>query len=415
MDIKATDDYLGRLARLNAMGGKELARAFVNHPDDGVDAASQLLGQALLSSMEGDVPTFLQRAEGARDAAPDHPRALATLATALAAAERPAEAIQSAQAAILSDSTARSWEVLGTLFLDQGNLEQAEDAFRSALERDEGSFLGARGVAVARWRRGDQATALRYLAKAYTIVPRSPDILQLAIQMYSEASWTISSLSMIGFIRGQDGVAPTTDLFLNLTRLRVSAQAQEEIPWGSAPEEQSEALGELAVQLSGAPPWQRVSAAYVMTDELSLHEQAQACLDGLDLAALEDDVRARAHYVHGLIAAESDDVDAALEHYTAAIQLDPETRWDAACNALQHLLERGGEASYASIVRILKMVPERTRLTHLPLMLNEAVYHLHVGDVPGATSMLQNIISRADASDPVGQRAASILAELEGN
>ena len=395
-----TVTFTERFAQLNALGGVRLSGAFVGAQKD-VSATNHILGQALLSAEHGDTTQFLKYALDAQELAPEDAAVLRTLALAHSANNDQASAFRAAQDAVLNDKTARAWEVLGILHLEGGRLVEAEDAFRAALGRDNESYLGARGLAMARWQRADQATALGYFAKAFSINPRDPTLLNLVVKMYAQSGWPISATSMLGFIRSYDESADKDlNLFLDLAELRLLEEVLKTFPWSDSVNNREPLLKRVLTAQKSISSTRRVAVSYVLTNEMSYWDVAKSCLDGIDMGELPDDVRSRAHFVFGRIADNKGDTAAALEHYTIAVKLNGE-RWDAGCNALQLLLEAPGADAYAKIANILGCIPERVRLANPKLMINEAVYNAHIGHTTTAINMLQSVVERSKDEEAV--------------
>ncbi|MEO7734156.1 MAG: hypothetical protein ABIY55_24550, partial [Kofleriaceae bacterium] len=140
------------------------------------------------------------------------------------------------------------------------------------------------------------------------------------------------------------------------------------------------------------------------------HADAQRILDALEPALAPGDA-GNAAYVRGLIAQHTGDATAALAAYEAAIIADPR-RWDACCNALTLLLERGDAVSLAHGAALLGRVPPELKGSAPQLLFNEAVYLHRVGRNDEARRNIQRVIVATQGEGELSALALELLAEV---
>jgi len=131
-------------------------------------------------------------------------------------------------------------------------------------------------------------------------------------------------------------------------------------------------------------------------------------LDGPELSPAD---RGNAEYVRGLLAQHAGDPQGALAAYEAAVAADAR-RWDACCNALTLLLERGDPESLARAERLLGQVPAEVKGTAPQLLFNEAVFLHRAGRTEQARVGLSRVIAATKGEGELASLARQLLMEV---
>src|SRR6185295_19250256 len=141
------------------------------------------------------------------------------------------------------------------------------------------------------------------------------------------------------------------------------------------------------------------------------HDDAQrilAAIDGQDQSPAD---RGNAEYVRGLLAQHAGEPQRALAAYEASVTADPR-RWDACCNALTLLLERGDPESLARAGKLLGQIPPEVKGAAPQLLFNEAVYFRAAGRPIEARADLQRVLTATNGEGELAALARELLKEV---
>ncbi|MFZ1622443.1 sulfotransferase [Dokdonella sp.] len=159
---------------------------------------------------------------------PEDQVAMLVLAMSLDAQHRTIEAIQLFERlTVLSPEQAENWANLGTVLRAAGQVAKAEQAFRSALDRDGGDANSLFNLGSLSFDKGDYGEARRFLLRALETAPDDPSIRTLAIAACFEcADFEQTDRLLVDWERWATGnVEVLTDLGWTLTRLTRAEEA----------------------------------------------------------------------------------------------------------------------------------------------------------------------------------------------
>jgi tetratricopeptide (TPR) repeat protein len=373
------------------------------------DPAGFEVGMAAIAAARHDTPGCLAHAERAWALAPDDPIALQYLAAAHGLAGDPEAAERFARQAANRDMGSRSHAALGNVLLSAGKAEDAEAAYRAALDRDPGCAQALNGVATARWRRGDQATALSYFARAYQAEPEDPAPLRSILQMYGEAGWALGALALAR-TTASGYHAEEVHVALDLVLLHLGRTVSQELGAAAPQAEGPSPIEDLVARAAGRPHRVQVQLCRSLFD-LGEVEASRSLLRRLGEETLAAPDEAGRWYVEGLLLEQAGDPSGALEAYEESLVLDG-ARWDACCNAIHLLLVQGGEEALGRVPALLERVPGKLRAQRPQLVLNEAIWLGRVGRPAEARAKLEGLL-KVLGTGPLHEVARGALADLD--
>ncbi|HEX8107883.1 MAG TPA: hypothetical protein VF516_09165, partial [Kofleriaceae bacterium] len=94
-----------------------------------------------------------------------------------------------------------------------------------------------------------------------------------------------------------------------------------------------------------------------------------------------------------------------------AVAVDPR-RWDACCNALTLLLDRGDPDALARAAALLTRVPPEVKGTSPQLLFNEAVYLHRAGRSAEARANLERVLAATHGDGELGALARQLMTEV---
>lgn len=159
---------------------------------------------------------------------PEDQVAMLFLAMSLDAQHRTIEAIQLFERlTVLSPEQAENWANLGTVLRAAGQADKAEQAFRSALERDGADANSLFNLGSLSFDKGNYGEARRFLLRALETAPEDPSIRALAVAACFEcADFEQTDRLLVDWERWATGnVEVLTDLGWTLTRLTRAEEA----------------------------------------------------------------------------------------------------------------------------------------------------------------------------------------------
>lgn len=406
-DLEGLEDLIGRLERLFAAGERAQAAAMI-HASERTDPARHALGLAALAAHDQDAVECTRHAERAYALQPRDPLVLQYMAVAaLMRGERQA-AEDHAQAAVTQGGGVRSLGWLGNLQLGAGKIEAAAASYRRMLELAPGNVQALNGLGTCRYKQQDLGDAVACFARAFDADPTDPKPIRSMMNMYGDAGRVLGAITLANLTRERHA-DEASRLAIDLMLLHLNQVLMGGYPPPHAVPDADEAVAAVLGSAARRPASVRLGVARALID-CQRHADAQRILDELDPALAPADA-GNAAYVRGLIAQHADNVPAALEAYEAAVVADPR-RWDACCNALTLLLERGDAVSLAHAEQLLGRVPREIKGSAPQLLFNEAVYFHRVGRNDEARADIQRVIVATQGEGELSALALELLAEV---
>jgi len=403
------EDLIDRLDRLFAAGDRGEAAAAVRACDSR-DSVRHAIGLAALAAHDRDAAACARHAERAHALRPDEPIVLHYLAVAaLMRGERDA-AEDHARAAVERGGGLRSLGWLANLQLGAGKLREAEDSYRRMLALDPSNLQALNGLGACRYKQQDLDEAVTWLARAFDRDPTDPAPLRSLMNMYGDAGRVLGAIALANLTRDRHAADAESSLALDVMVLHLNHILMGGYPAPHAVPDADEAVAAVLRSSAGRPARVRLGVARALID-CRRHDDARRILGGLDGEDLAPVERGNAEYVRGLLAQHAGDAERALAAYEAAVAADPR-RWDACCNAMTLLLERGDPESLARAGRLLDQIPPETKGLAPQLLFNEAVYFHRAGRIGEARSDLQRVLAATRGDGELAALARQLLAEV---
>lgn len=331
------EDFIERLERMFAAGELAQAAALIASYE-ATDAVRHALGMAALAAHDQDTAACTRHAERAHALRPHDPMALQYMAVAaLLRGDRKA-AEDHARAAALRGGGLRSLGWLGNLQLGAGDVRAAEHTYRRMLELAPGHVQALNGLGACRYKQQDLDQATTYLARAFDQDPTDPGPIRSLMNMYGDAGRVLGALALANLVRDRHSDDEPA-LALDLMVLHLNHVLMGGYPPPHAVPDADAAVAAVVRRAAHRPVRVRLGVARALID-CQRHDDARrivAALEGADLSTVD---RGNAEYLRGLLAQHAGDAPRALAAYEAAVAVDPR-RWDACCNALTLLLDRG--------------------------------------------------------------------------
>lgn len=392
-------------------GAKALAASF-----EGQDPARYEAAQAALSVHAKHAPEAEEHARRAEAHAPGDPVPPYYLAVAAILREDKALAVGHAEQAVARGGGLRALGLLGNLYLETGRVMEAEATYRRMLDLDPQNVQALNGVGAARYKQQDMEGAIGFFARAYEQAPIDTQPLRSILNMLFESGRVLGALAMGQMCReryAEEGSKVALDLALiHLTKMLLSS---------FPPRTFSDDIDEIVTravrgaQARSAAVSIGVARSLIDYERLEDAERAVSNLDAADESLSPQD-RGSLLFVLGLIAARRGDEAQALLSYKKAVEANPE-QWDACCNAISILLERGERGDAGALTEIgdlLARVPAYVRGSAPQLAFNEAVYLRQMGRIEEAKRRLSRVLLITQGQGDLGQLARDTLSELPG-
>jgi len=400
--------FLDRLLPRLRLGDFAAAGLLVEAVAQG-EPALHALGLAAVALRRKEARPALEHAARAHALRPDAPEPLEYLAMASLALGLAEDAERHARQAVERGGGRRGLVGLGGILLGTGRAAEAEQAYRAALIDDPRDPQALSGVATALHRQQDLDGALRYFAAAFEASPLDPAPVRSLINMYAEAGRLLGALAAASVVRDQPR-SDSEQVILDVLLLQLTRLVLRERPVAAGGDAGvDDTVAHLLATARRRPPGLRLGVCRALLD-VDRPREAQQLLASLDGEALSAEDRGNALYIAGLLRATAGDPAAALDRYRSALDVDPR-RWDACCNAVSILLERGDAAALAEIEVLLGRVPEETRLASPALLLNQAVFWNRTGKVAAARENLRAVLSYTGGEGDLAAIARQILDE----
>ena len=401
-------DLIERLERLFAAGDAVQAAALIGSYEAS-DPARHALGLAALAAHDNDAARCSEHAARAQALAPDEPSVLHYVAlAALMRGDRPI-AEDHARAAVARGGGLRSLGLLGNLELGAGKLAAAEATYRQMLELDPGNVQALNGLGACRYKQQDLDDAVGWFARAFDRDPTDPAPIRSLMNMYGDAGRVLGAIALANITRDrhQD---EASGLALDLMVLHLNHVLMGGYPAPHVVPDADEAV--IAVLRSAArrPARVRLGVARALIDCRRFGD-ARRIVDEIDARDLSAADRGNAEYVRGLLAQEAGDAQRALAAYEAAVAADPR-RWDACCNAMTLLLDRGDPASLARAARLLDQIPADVKGAAPQLLFNQAVYLHRAGRSAEARVDLERVLGATKGQGELAGLARQLLEEV---
>jgi tetratricopeptide (TPR) repeat protein len=402
------EDFIQRLERMFAAGELAQAAALIASYE-ATDTVRHAIGMAALAAHQKDADGCTRHAERARALRPHDPMTLQYLAVAaLMRGDRQA-AEDHARAAVDRGGGLRSLGWLGNIQLGAGDVRAAEQTYRRMLELDPGHVQALNGLGTCRYKQQDLDQATTYLARAFDQDPTNPGPIRSMMNMYGDAGRVLGAIALAGIVRGrhEDNEA---NLALDLMVLHLNHVLMGGYPPPHAVPDADAAVTAVVRRAAGRPVRVRLGVARALID-CQRHDEARRILaqvDGQDLSTVD---RGNAEYVRGLLAQHAGDAARALAAYEAAVAVDPR-RWDACCNALTLLLERGDPDALARAAALLGQIPPEVKGTSVQLLFNEAVFFQRAGRAADARANLQRVLDATQGDGELGELARQLIEEV---
>jgi len=402
------EDFIERLERMFAAGELAQAAALIASYE-ATDAVRHALGMAALAAHDKDAAGCTRHAGRAHALRPHDPMTLQYMAVAaLLRGERKA-AEDHARAAVARGGGLRSLGWLGNIQLGAGDVPAAEQTYRRMLELDPGHVQALNGLGACRYKQQDldQATAL--LARAFDQDPTNPGPIRSMMNMYGDAGRVLGAIALAGIVRDRHA-DDESHLALDLMVLHLNHVLMGGYPPPHAVPDADAAVAAVVRRAAHRPVRVRLGVARALID-CQRHDEARrivAPLEGQDLSTVD---RGNAEYVRGLLAQHAGDAPRALAAYEAAVAVDPR-RWDACCNALTVLLDRGDPDALARAAALLGRVPPEIKGTSPQLLFNEAVYLHRAGRPAEARANLERVLAATQGDGELGALARQLMEEV---
>jgi len=401
-------EFVNRVSTLARGGDLELAWAEVESAAT-TDPLAGALGRAIVFSMTGQPAAAIEPASRAVEMAPEDPVVLRVVAVCYLVAGRKDEAEAFARRAANRDTSTDSLYTLGKVLLESGEFVEAERAFQQVLEIEPTHFQALDGIGVARLRREDRPTALQYFARAFDAAPDDPTAIAHLREMYREAGWAFGAITLARVTR--QGQHPSeVRVALDLMCLLLAHGLAGRFPGAGDVLEADQFVADLLESSADRRPAVQLQVARTLYD-VQRADAAKAIVDRLERVAMSDEEKAHWHYLRGLLEDAEGRPEEALWHYEAALDRDPK-RWDAACNAVNLLLQQESEEALARVPGILSKVPESFKRYRPQLLFNEAVYWKTIGRNEDAKALLRRVRALTQDSGPLADLARGVLKEV---
>jgi tetratricopeptide (TPR) repeat protein len=405
------EDFIERLERLFAAGELAQAAALIA-TYEATDAVRHALGMAALAAHHKDAAGCTRHAERAHALRPHDPMALQYMAIAalLRGDRKAAEA--HARTAVDRGGGVRSLGWLGNIQLGAGDVAAAEQTYRHMLELAPGHVQALNGLGACRYKQQDLDQATAFLARAFDQDPTDPAPIRSLMNMYGDAGRVLGALALAGLVR--DRHLHTDDesgLALDLMVLHLNHVLMGGYPPPNTVPDADAAVAAVVRRAGQRPVRVRLGVARALID-CQRHDDARRLVAELDDARELSTVdRGNAEYVRALLAQHAGDAARALAGYEAAVAIDPR-RWDACCNALTLLLERGDPDALARAAALLARVPAEVKGTSPQLLFNEAVYLRRAGRPDDARANLERVLTATQGDGELGALARQLLTEV---
>ena len=371
------------------------------------DPVSHALAMANLAVARQQKREALEHARRAYALQPDSPKVLRAMAFCHFLNGLHEDAERYAREACEHDSSLASLGMLGNLLLDMGKFADAEATYLQMLEREPRHPQALNGVATTKYRQGDKQGAIAYYAKAFEAAPEDPAPIRSVASVLADIGWHIGAFAASRMVESE-AAPPDVQAVLALVRLDLAAALPE--PDRSRHFPDWRRLAEQVVErVDGRSPAVQLRAARSLFD-VGETGQAKNVLDRLDADTLSAQDRANYHYVKGLLADARGDAGEALDAYATAVQLD-ERRWDACCNAVHILLDRGDEEAMSLAGDLLGRIPSHIKAQAAPLLFNEALYLRQTGHPDDARGLLERVLELTNGEGELGELARKALEE----
>jgi tetratricopeptide (TPR) repeat protein len=406
------EDFIERLERMFAAGELAQAAALIASYEP-TDAVRHALGMAALAAHDKDAAGCTRHAERAHALRPHDPMTLQYMAVAaLLRGDRKA-AETHARAAVERGGGLRSLGWLGNIQLGAGDVAAAEQTYRRMLELSPGHVQALNGLGTCRYKQQDLDQATTYLARAFDQDPTDPAPIRSLMNMYGDAGRVLGALALAGLVRDRHA-DDESGLALDLMVLHLNQVLMGGYPPPNAVPDADAAVAAVVRRAGHRPVRVQLGVARALIDCRRHDEAARliaplvARLDGADLSTVD---RGNAEYVRGLLAQHAGDAARALAAYDAALAIDPR-RWDACCNALTLLLDRGDPDALARAAALLGRVPPEVKGSSPQLLFNEAVYLRRTGRAADARANLQRVVAATHGDGELGALARQLMTEV---
>jgi tetratricopeptide (TPR) repeat protein len=373
------------------------------------DPARHALGLAALAAHEKDAAGCARHAERAHALRPGEPLALQYMAVAALMQGDLKGAERHVREAVARGGGVRSLGWLGNIQLGAGEAHAAEETYRRMLELDPGSVQALNGLGACRYKQQDLAGAVTYFARAFDRDPTDPAPIRSMMNMYGDAGRVLGAITLANLTREHHQDAESS-LALDLMVLHLNSILMGGYPPPHVVPDADEAV--TAVQRSSArrPVRVRLGVARALID-CQRHDDARRILAEIEGQEQSPADRGNAEYVRGLLAQHAGDSQRALAAYEAAVAADAR-RWDACCNALTLLLDRGDPESLARAEKLLGQIPPEVKGTAPQLLFNEAVYLRRAGRTAEARVGLQRVLAATRGEGELGALARQLMEEV---
>lgn len=412
METSPMEAFVDELTSIARTGDVYRALSMARRYEDD-DPLRHHLGCSAAFAVANQVDPCISHARAAFAVAPDNPVVLQQYAIAHLLAGDQDGAEKYARDALTRDDSVRSRRGLAHILLRRGKLDEAEELFRTILDLEPGNVQGRNGLGLVRLRRGDQASALEHFAEAYVSAPGDPTSLRNVINMYVEAGWAIGAVALARITRSGHH-SDAVNVALDMMNVMISQQIAPDFPGKNLIAETEATITGLSQSSASLSPAVQVHIARMLFDTDHL-QAVRAIAERLVDAPMDSSERGEWLYVRGLLAEKDADNEAALSHYSDALDADPR-RWDACCNALTILLERDGDGTMDGAMeqaaRLLAKVPPELKMFRHQLLFNEALYLRRIGKVEEATRHCQVILEMTGGAGPMAALAKQTLDEM---
>jgi tetratricopeptide (TPR) repeat protein len=402
------EDFIERLERMFAAGELAQAAALIASYE-ATDAVRHALGMAALAAHDKDAAACTRHAERAHALRPHEAMVLQYMAVAaLLRGDRKA-AEDHARAAVERGGGLRSLGWLGNIQLGAGDIRAAEQTYRRMLELAPGHVQALNGLGACRYKQQDLDQATTYLARAFDQDPTDPGPIRSLMNMYGDAGRVLGALALANLVRDRHPDDESA-LALDLMVLHLNHVLMGGYPPPHTVPDADAAVAAVVRRAAHRPVRVRLGVARALID-CRRHDEARqivAALDGQDLSTVD---RGNAEYVRGLLAQHAGDAPRALAAYEAAVAIDPR-RWDACCNALTLLLDRGDPDARARAAALLARIPPEVKGTSPQLLFNEAVYLHRAGRSAEARGNLERVLAATRGDGELGALARQLLDEV---
>ncbi len=402
------EDLIDRLERLFAAGDLDQAAAVIRTYQT-ADPVRHSLGLAALAAHDKDAAACARHAERAYALRPDEPMVLQYMAVAALMRGDRQGAEGHARAAVARGGGVRSLGWLANIQLGADKASAAEETYRRMLELDPGNVQALNGLGACRYKQKDLDDAVTCFARAYDHDPTDPAPIRSMMNMYGEAGRVLGAITLANLTRERHQDEEGS-LALDLMMLHLNHVLMGGYPPPHVVPDADEAVAAVLRSSARRPVRVRLGVARALID-CQRHDDAQrilAAIDGQDQSPAD---RGNAEYVRGLLAQFAGDPQRALAAYEASVTADAR-RWDACCNALTLLLERGDPESLARAGKLLGQIPPEIKGAAPQLLFNEAVYFRAAGRTVEARADLQRVLTATNGDGELGALARQLLNEL---